>query len=110
MASVIRQIGFIALCAVLMGAPAVAEDIQLSVGVDRHDITVDESVSLKFQIKSEGSVALEQPTFHAPDFEVINSYSSTFVESYYETDENREADDQRYQAARQRKNVWRRAH
>ena len=53
--------------------------------VDRAEIAVDESVSLKLSVQSEGGGAhAGTPTFQAPGFDVVNEYTSTFMESYYD--------------------------
>lgn len=66
-------------------ASARAEDqVTFAVTVDRTQITLDDSVSLKFSVKADGSTQSGDPEFQAPDFEIVNQYQSTFIESYYE--------------------------
>ena len=45
---------------------------------------MDESVSLKLSVQSEGGTRAGSPVFQAPGFDVVNEYSSTFMESYYD--------------------------
>lgn len=54
--------------------------------LDRQNISLDESVSLKFTISSGGisGSGSSEPTFSAPDFQVINTYQSSSIESYFE--------------------------
>jgi hypothetical protein len=68
----------------LLSLSAYAADIQFTAKVDRNQISVDESVSLKLTVQSEGNSAATEPKFNAPDFEVVNEYSGTYVESYYD--------------------------
>ena len=35
-------------------------------------------------VQSDGNAEVSQPTFQAPDFEVINEYTGTYTESYYD--------------------------
>ncbi|OFZ21151.1 MAG: hypothetical protein A2X94_05355 [Bdellovibrionales bacterium GWB1_55_8] len=57
---------------------------QFTAEADRAEITLEDSVSLKFNIRSEGNGTIGEPRFNAPDFDLINQYSSVFVESFYE--------------------------
>jgi len=59
-------------------------DASFTATVDREQISLDESVSLKLSVHTDGRNAASSPQFNAPDFEVVNEYSQTFVESYYE--------------------------
>lgn len=63
-------------------APAFAAEF--SATVDREEIALDESVSLKLTVQADGSVPVELPKFTAPDFDVINEYQSQHVESYFD--------------------------
>ena len=65
-------------------APVAAAGLEFTVQVDRNQITLDESVSLKFSIRTEGNMATGEPQYSAPDFELLNQYSGVFVESFYE--------------------------
>jgi hypothetical protein len=63
--------------------------IEFSAKVDRNQVSLDESVALKLTVQSEGSLSiggghLGAPQFTAPDFDVVNEYSGTQVESYYD--------------------------
>ena len=55
-----------------------------SVTVDRASIGQDESVSLKFSIRTEGSIQVGEPEYDASGFDEVNQYSNIFVESFYE--------------------------
>lgn len=71
--------------AVSQPAIAAAGEIQFSATVDRGQISLDESVSLKFTVQSKGGGSqVSQPRFQAPDFDVVNQYSGTHIESYYD--------------------------
>ncbi len=61
-----------------------AEQVQFSVTVDRTQIGEDETVSLKFSVRVDGTSNTAEPQFSAPHFEEVNRYSGVFVESYYE--------------------------
>jgi hypothetical protein len=58
--------------------------VQFSAQVDRTEVGLEESVALKFSVRLEGAGSFEGPSYDAPDFDVVNEYSGTFVESYYE--------------------------
>ncbi len=68
----------------LGGTSAFAKDVLFSAELDRQEISTDESVSLKMSVTVEGDSNATQPHFLAPDFEVVNQFQSTFVQSYYE--------------------------
>jgi hypothetical protein len=67
----------------MLAAPALA-DVQFTAQVDRTQISLDDSVSLKLAVRIEGGIMVGPPEFDAPDFEVVNQYEGTFIESYYE--------------------------
>ena len=53
--------------------------------IDPNEISMDESVSLKLTIKiSEGNPRLGEPQFEAPEFETINQFQSSQIQSVYE--------------------------
>lgn len=65
-------------------ARAFADDAKFSATVDHDDISLDDSVTLKFSIEtSEGQVG--DPSFSAPGFDVVNQYNSVSSESYYDS-------------------------
>ena len=69
----------------IWGAAAIAAtEPKFEVSVDRSSIGLDESISLKFRILSDGVDSRDEPEFQAPDFDLVNQYSSVFVESYFE--------------------------
>ncbi|MGK5085936.1 BatD family protein [Bdellovibrionota bacterium FG-2] len=68
----------------LGAAPVFAKDVVLSAELDRQEISIDESVSLKLSVTVEGDSNASQPRFSAPNFEVINQFQNTFVQSFYE--------------------------
>ena len=65
-------------------AHAAAGGVQFSATIDRSEISADESVSLKLSIKTEGTPSIGTPTYNAPDFDLINQFDSSYVESYYD--------------------------
>ncbi len=72
------------LLVVALSSVAIAGDPVFQASVDRATIGQDESVALKFRIVTDGMGGSEEPEFQAPDFDLVNQYSSVFVESYYE--------------------------
>jgi hypothetical protein len=60
-----------------------------SAQIDRQSIGLDDTVSLKLSVVTDGNVSVEPPSFNAPDFDVVNSYDSSFVESYYDSNTGR---------------------
>lgn len=74
---------------VIVAASAYADEAKFTAEVDRAQIGLDDSVSLKFSVQADGSVSTTPPTYSAPDFEEINSYESSFVESYYDSTSGR---------------------
>ncbi len=68
----------------VLASAAIAGDPVFQASVDRATIGQDESVALKFRIVTDGMGGSEEPEFQAPDFDLVNQYSSVFVESYYE--------------------------
>src|SRR5689334_7582531 len=67
----------------IFGASAQAE-VQFSATVDQSQISEDSSVSLKMSVKADGNLRTGDPQFDAPDFEVVNQYDATYIQSYYE--------------------------
>ncbi|MFL5815455.1 MAG: BatD family protein [Bdellovibrionia bacterium] len=68
---------------------ALADEAKFSAEVDRTQVGLDDTVSLKFSVQADGSVSTTPPGYNAPDFEEINSYESSFVESYYDSNTGR---------------------
>lgn len=66
------------------GAALRAEEASFSAQLDRAEISSDESVSLTLTLSSAGGVGASEPRFEAPDFEVVNQYSGTQIESRFE--------------------------
>lgn len=64
------------------------DQAQFTAQVDHRQIGLDDTVSLKLNVQASGSSSVGQPTFDAPGFEVVNSYDSTYVESYYDQSTN----------------------
>jgi|GEM_PF-508914 len=64
-------------------APATAE---LEARLDRDQISLDESVTLQisFQFEAGGGGLQEEPSFEAPDFDIVSRRSSSMVNSRYE--------------------------
>ncbi len=64
------------------------EPAHFSAQVDRLQIGQEDTVSLKLNVQANGNASISQPGFEAPDFEVVNSYDSNYVESYYDQANN----------------------
>ncbi len=62
----------------------VAHAVDMTAEVDRTEIADDESVTLQVKIKADNEVPMEEPQFSAPDFETINQFQSSYIQSYYE--------------------------
>jgi hypothetical protein len=92
-----RRIGSLVAAAALATAygalaPAVAAGpgaVEFTAKVDRAQISMDESVSLKLTVQGEGAFNVGNPKFNAPDFDVVNEYTGTYVESYYDSSTGR---------------------
>lgn len=62
-----------------------ADESRFSAAPDRSRIGEDESVSIQFQVMSDGSTrSVGTPQFNAPDFETLNTFQSSSVEGTYE--------------------------
>jgi hypothetical protein len=73
-----------------LGSPAwAAGEPQFHAELDQSSIGLDDTVSLKLTLLSEGGASASVPTFNAPDFDVVNSYDSDFTESYYDSSTGR---------------------
>lgn len=53
--------------------------------VDRDEIAQDESVSMKLVVEADGTVPVEAPEFNAPNFDELQNYQGSFVQSYYDS-------------------------
>ncbi|MCM0605123.1 MAG: protein BatD [Xanthomonadaceae bacterium] len=66
-------------------AIAQVADVELSAKVDQTEISQDESVSLKLTVDvKSGNPNLEDPDFTAPEFDIINQFQNTQIQSVYE--------------------------
>ena len=63
----------------VLATPALAA---LKTSVDRSEVPIDESITFKIAASGEGSEPLN-PTFDAPDFEIINQFQSAQFSSVY---------------------------
>lgn len=62
-----------------------AADVAFTAELDRNEISQDESVALKMSVRADGQLQLQgPPRFSAPDFDLVNEFTSNFVESFYE--------------------------
>lgn len=64
-----------------------ASDLNLNVETDRSEISEDESISLKFTVtfnKNSNDSGSIEPEFSAPDFQIINRFSSSHTEAVLE--------------------------
>lgn len=59
--------------------------IEFRAEVDREEIAQDESVSMKLVVEADGTVPVEPPEFSAPNFDEIQNYQGSFVQSYYDS-------------------------
>ncbi len=79
------KVNMFALIAIMfLESAAFGADVEINARLDRAQIALDDSVSLKMSVRANGTLSAGRPRFTAPDFEVVNEYTSTFVESYYE--------------------------
>ncbi len=62
-----------------------ASAVEFRSEVDRDEIAQDESVSVKLVVEADGTVPVETPEFSAPNFEEIQNYQGSFVQSYYDS-------------------------
>jgi hypothetical protein len=64
-------------------APA---SVELEARLDREEISLDDSVTLQISVQFDagGGGLQEEPTFDAPDFDIVNRRSSSMVNSRYE--------------------------
>lgn len=77
-------IGVLSSPALILGQGARADtSVRFTAQVDQPKIGLGDTVSLKLNLQAAGNSSVGDPTFDAPDFEVVNSYDSTYVESYY---------------------------
>jgi hypothetical protein len=67
----------------IMVTSAFAEGSKFTADVDHSDISLDDSVTLKFSIES-GEGQVSDPTFTAGGFDVVNQYNAVSTESYYD--------------------------
>src|SRR4051794_32562829 len=74
----------LALSCLAHSGAARAADVEFTAQADRSQVSLDDSVSLKMTVQSEGVANVSEPTFSAPDFDVVNEYRGTYVESYYD--------------------------
>ncbi len=83
-----RVLSFLILLGTVCSLPSLTSvamaDPVFEVTVDRASIGMDESVSLRMKVVTDGVPSTQEPEFSAPDFDLVNQYSSVFVQSYYE--------------------------
>jgi hypothetical protein len=78
------KIGRLLTAFLFFASATVFADSEFTATIDKGLVSLDESVSLRISVKTEGHAALGQPLFSAPDFEFINEYQSTYMESIFE--------------------------
>ena len=85
--SVIRNIfaGFALALASVSWAPsfAHADEVKFSAEVDRQQISVDESVTLKMSVQSDNG-QVSDPQYSAPGFDLLNQYNAVQTQSVYD--------------------------
>src|SRR5262245_20767219 len=71
----------LALLALLAAGQSFASDVNFTAEVDRDQISVDETVTLRIKIETENS-AVGDPQVSAPDFDLLNQYNAVQSQSY----------------------------
>lgn len=56
-------------------------EVEFTATADESVISIDDSVSVKFQVRADSSFSGDRPTFHAPAFQEINEYSGSSTQS-----------------------------
>src|SRR6185437_12912935 len=69
---------------VLSPRACAADDVKFTATIDRDQISVDESVTLKLNVESSSSASVGDPQFSAPDFDLLNQYNEVQTQSYYD--------------------------
>lgn len=59
--------------------------IEMKADLDREEIAEDESVSLQISLESNENINAQSPEITAPDFEIINDYTSTQMSQTYDS-------------------------
>src|SRR5437016_3466170 len=62
-----------------------ADGVQFRASVDRNQIALQDAVNLKLVVTSDSNSGFSEPQFSAPDFQVIDSFSGTSVQSSYDS-------------------------
>ncbi|MBI4925443.1 MAG: protein BatD [Bdellovibrio sp.] len=58
-----------------------ADSVKFSVEAERPEISLDESLSIKFSVRAEGNPSVTEPSYDASDFELLSEFPSTSIES-----------------------------
>ncbi len=59
--------------------------VEFHAEADREDIAQDESVSVRMVVEADGTVPIEAPEFSAPNFDELQNYQESAVQSYYDS-------------------------
>ncbi len=59
--------------------------VEFRAEVDREEVAQDESLSMKLVIEADGTVPVETPEFSAPNFDELQNYQGSSVQSYYDS-------------------------
>ncbi|MBC7385937.1 MAG: protein BatD [Cryobacterium sp.] len=73
-------------CLISFSSVTAAFAVEFHAEVDRTEIAQDESLSLKLVVEADGTVPVETPEFTALNFEEIQNYQGSSVQSYYDSD------------------------
>lgn len=68
-----------------MGTRAIAAEPKFTAQVDRNQISLDDTVSLKLSVQSDSTTMTGEAMMKAPDFEVVNEFSSISMSSQYDS-------------------------
>lgn len=75
--------GFLIFSLILCPPTLFAKEVTINASVDQNSISRDDSVTLKIIVRMEGGGQIEDPTFVAPDFTLINEYNGSSTESLF---------------------------
>lgn len=74
---------------VLWAAVSFASEIQFSAQVDQTNISSDDTVTLKFDIRGDSTKLMTEPEFNAPGFRIVNEFNSVSMSSRYDSSTGR---------------------
>src|SRR5690349_6754611 len=77
------------IAAVVLTHAAWADDVKFTAKVGQSQISMNDTVELRFSIEASSTPRMGEPSFQAPDFEVLNSYSQMSMSTQYDSNTNR---------------------